>query len=344
MFEGVKECLIEYNYGYGSSKSASKYSYISSDDLKTLGEWLKNSVIPFKGFSGKLFFPKSTEFPRYKFREYSLATNGTVSRVINTKNADACVVDLENLKEVVKSRNLTNKTFNLVTNKEAKQQELPYFVETKALGSRISKEKQSISYFWGVNVPLHKLCEDYRSYLESGKVLPFIDVAELTKALGKQYEAIDAERAEQLLALLKSQDRDSIKTGMEVLTNCDIEASLMHIMLIFSQAGSNMRSHAYWNGVSFKTFREALSTKKINYEYLSGSCPVDVVQEYLKIKGSFVQEEDIPYIKGLIRTDIEESYNFEESGFKLTGYEIELDIASNKIIKKEVKESNKELV
>lgn len=330
MFEGLK--LIWEEELYGNSKYYYKRGLIIEDDLKTLKAWLDTTVVPFKGFSGKLFFHKTTQFPRYKFTEYSRNNNKLVRRVRDIDNSDAVIIDVDthinnvnNMLNSIKNYTIINNAHNLPQHTQTGE---PCYVKDD---SGLTKGNVTRGEFSNSHINIDFLCWLYNNWTK--KNFKIISVYDLNQNLGKQYEAVNASKSEQLGRLFQSKSNDDIKLAMEVMTNCDLEASYFHVALLFGKYGNAMRNISYWNSTSFKAFRSNVDNLGLNCESLIRMQTLDIVEEYFTLENKFIFEEDIHFVKALIKEDVEKSYNFETTGFKLNNYEIELKIDPTKIIK-----------
>lgn len=325
MFEGLKIVWEQYLDYYKNTEFA-KRGLISKEDLNVLKTWLTTSVVPFNGFVGKIYFTKMTTFPRYKFAEYSRNNNQIVRRVRDIDNSNAIVIDTKELIEVINSslRYMTNWKF-VQDNYNSTGQ--PVFTKDK-LGDLYYQPHSEHNRDY---TQLEFLTYLYTNYLK--KNFKIITVQDLSQSLGKQYEAINVIRAEQLSRLFESKGVDDVKLAMEVMTNCDLEASYFHCALMFGKYGhSAMKYNGYWNSTSFKTFRESFDKLGLRIDNLFGMTPISVTTKYLKLENKYLFEEDVEYIKKLIKEDVEKHHNFEFTGYKLNNYEIEIKIDPSKII------------
>lgn len=331
MFEGLKLLWEEY-LDYHGQKQYVKRGATAKNDLETLKTWLSTTVVPFKGFAGKIYFAKTTEFPRYKFADYSRNNNQIVRRVRDIDNSDAVVIDTTEYIDVIKTglRNLNN--WSLVELDYNGTGQSSYVNSTLALGQDYYRPYSEHNQDYK---QLEFLTWLYSNFLK--KNFKIINVQDLSQNLGKQYEAINVTKAEQLARLFDSKSMDDVKLAMEVMTNCDLEASYFHSALLFGKYGRNeMRVNNYWNSTSFRTFRNAFDGLGLNCESLWGQTPLRVTESYLKLPNKFIFEEDIEYVKKLVTEFVEENYKFETVGFKLNNYDIELNVDPSKVIKSTV--------
>lgn len=327
--EKIKVETISYN----NSKNIRDYNVISITDLELLNTWIDNSLIKFKGFQGKLLFLKDTTFPRYKFSDYSVNNNKVVRRVREAKSANALVLDLNYFKDLI-SKGLRN---------------ISYFQ-----GIRVDSEGNNIhinisDYDENKPIPFIKKCYHINSYnikiitnlgyllhiYNNFNSLKIINVFDLSEEVNKGNDIIDVEFAKSINQLLGADDA-SVKLGMEMLTNCNFEASLLHIMILIANNNRKIRNNDYYSSVNFKNFRNKLyNYTNIHFDYLKTNTN-DTVQEFLKIEGKSLLETDVDYIKDCIREELEQSITFIHNGYTISNFDITLNIDPSKIIANKV--------
>ena len=300
------------------------YKAISKDDIILLSNWLSNAKIQFKGFKGKVYFLKGTEFPRYKFTEYSRNNNEIVKKVINPKNSKAIVLNFNNYDTTLKSM-LDNITYLLlIAPNEYTNSQVESVVNIEQLfkfNKYNNKEFNFITY----------LIDIYNNFQH----LSVIDAFDLNDVINEGNSIIDTEYAKSISSLLGSKDNESIKLGMEMLTNVDFDASLLHIMLLINKHYSNMRYHAYNNSVNFSNFKNKyFNSTKIKIEYSYNNEVNKIIKSFLRLENKFIFEEDISYIKDVLMEEFNQNNNFENQGYEIINYDIKLNIDPLKIIKR----------
>jgi len=315
-YVGVHEVLIANSYGNY------KGFFLSKTDLLTLKGWLTSSVIPFKGFQGKVLFQKELKFPRYKFTQYSREVNTLVRRVKSISNADAIVMDVEYYMSLLEKCEKNMESYN------ASFKEDPKGVNVGFLESHFLRFLNSIQI-------LEQLYKDIKN-------LKIISAFDLNAILGQEYSTIDKIKLEQLSKLFNSGTPENVKLAMEIMTNCDFEPSLFYICLLFNKYGELIRRNQYWYSTSFSAFRNALDKTELAYENFHRFETMQVVEKFLLLPNKFILESDVDYIKHLVQEEIKNKYNMEDTGFELTISDIKLNLDPSKIIKVVNSETNDE--
>jgi len=304
-----------------------EYLTITKKEVEDLKTWLTSSQVSFKGFNGKVYFHKDTEFPRYKFTEYSRNNNKIVRRVKDIKNTDVVVLDttyfLKELDNILKNAKYYEK--DLVSKSRMNKDSLPVY---ENLSTSMSVKKLMYGTYNNEKKILETLVELYNTK----NTLKTVSVYELTDVLTKTNNPIDSEMSGNLKNLLNSNDEASIKLAMEIMTNSDFESSLFHNILLCSLYGAKMRQNSYWNSTAFKSFRNNMDRMGLTIEYLHNDT-MDAVQKFLSIDNKFIFEQDIDFIKKCVKSEIDAQYSMSNTGFELINYEVKLNLDPNKIIK-----------
>lgn len=71
-----------------------------------------------------------------------------------------------------------------------------------------------------------------------------------------------------LKELLESSDRNNVKIGMELMTNCDWSNNEIYVLSLFTQNYSRIKYNQYFNSISFKSF---VSTLPFDMNYVERS-------------------------------------------------------------------------
>lgn len=337
----LERIVLETNHKDWGNKPYTReteYVAITKKEVEDLKTWLTSSQVSFKGFQGKVYFHKDTEFPRYKFTEYSRNNNKIVRRVKEIKNADVIVLDinrfLPHLDRLLK--NVEHFEKEIVSKTTFNKDGLPMYIEKQ---SSMAVKKMLIGSYNHEKHVLETLTELYNKK----NTLKFVSVYELTDTLTKTGTPIDTEMANNLKNLFNSNDDASIKLAMEIMTNADFESSLLHITLLCTTYRSKIVHNSYWNSTAFKSFRNNMNRLELQIEYLQGDT-MDSLQKFLSVPDKFVFEDDIDFIKKCIKEEVDSTYNLERTGFELTHYDIKLNLDPNKIIKNKPEETKQEEV
>lgn len=335
----LEDVVVEYTNSWNKNVFYNYYKVITKEDVEELKNWLKGSVVKFNGNNGKVFFHTDTEFPRYKFTEYS-RNNNKVRRVKKAISADVIVLDVDRYVKILESIESFMQKKYYITGKKSNDGLYDLYQETT--GSSCTIEGYVLNKYYNEHInTLEILIELYNN----NNQLKSVKIQDLNEVITKNSNPITVEMSEQIDRLLSSHDNETVKLGMEFLTNCDFEASLFHIILLCGKHGGKMKSNPYWNSTSFKTFRDVLLTKNVNVEYLRGNNSIKSVETFLALKGNkYLYEDDVEYIKNCIKQELDEQYTFDTCGYIIKNYQIELNIDQSKIIKLDQEGENKEEV
>lgn len=313
-----------------------EYITITKKEIEDLRTWLVSSQVSLKGFKGKLYFHKDVEFPRYKFTEYSRNNNKIVRRVRDIKNADVVVMDtnyfIPQLDQILKDADYYSK--ELLGKGVTNSNNLPVYTDVTDQNKSMAIKRCCYGAYDNRRLVLETLVELYNTKQN----LKSVSVYELNDVITKTGCSIDSEMSENLKNLLNSNDPASIKLAMEIMTNSDFEASLFHIVLLCSLFAQKMINNSYWNSTAFKSFRNNMERLSLNIEYLRGNTTIDAIEKFFSLDNKFIFEEDIDFVKKLIKEEVDGQYSLDSTGFEITGYEINLKLDPNKIIKREKEE------
>ena len=321
---------------YGGQVRDYDQTIILKSDIEELYKFIQNKV-SLKSFKGKVVFLQDTTFPRFKLTEYSKKNNKIV-RTIKNSTADAVIIDVEDVKAMLKSLqyqkyipiNAANLTY---------QRTGYYYVNDKLVPDTIvglpidDNNYYSRDYQKNKNQIEH-LIELYNNYPN----IKIITAQDLTQEVSQDYEAITADWAEKLDPLLGSPDMDSVKLGMTFMTNANFEDSLLYNMLLYNKHIQRIQSNPYFNSVNFKSFRDRLH----NVGYLQGTygsqqLEIDVVKQFLKMKDKNIYKSQVAFVEKLVRDNILDTFTYEQTGFKLDpDFKIKLNIDPSRIIDDEL--------
>lgn len=329
----IKQILTEYSNSSGT-KHYNNHSFISSGDLDILKTWYESNIISFKGFNGKVFFSPLTTFPRYKFTEYSRNNNQIVKRVRDLANSDIVVIDTNKFSKSfnIGSPKIFQKITDSCTDTDPKYLGLPVYITVSTISAYCEE---------GYNLNMYSAFEELKFlvHLYNNKnSIKLVSVSEVNTEINKQYQTINSVLARSLNLLLGSDDVANVKLGMEMITNVDIEASLLHLMILSSTNNIRIRDNDYYSSTNFKSFRNKLCelSKKVDFKYFNGESIINNIKEFLSMDNKFIQEEDVDYCYKLIEEELREQFKLEEDGFVLDKFTIKLNIDPNKIIKKHI--------
>ncbi len=327
----LKSVYLETSYSWGASKYYNDGFLVSEVDIKLLKDWLDQQLTKFDKYQGKIFFHSMTEFPRYKFTEYVRSGAQKVRRVREPKNADAVVLDLKVCKQILESDLGRVKTYEHIGMYQGGTS--PLYTETTKDPLKFSNIEKSVFLGTNTTLTLTALIELYNDYPN----IKILDVLELNSTINTG-SIMDNSSADDIGKLLKSSDNESIKLGMEMMTNYAIEESLLYIMILVSSYGSKMRGNSYWNSTSWSSYMNILQKYNISdYTFRYSTSVFDTVKLFLTTSKKKLLQQDIEFIKESILSEIKDSYNLENTGFalKLDKESITLNISPSDIIKTE---------
>ncbi len=336
----ISKFILQTQQSWGAKQmNYNEHNFISESDVNVLKDWIKNSLVPFSNFKGKVLFLKDTTFPRYKFTEYSRNNNQIVKRVKEGKNADAIIIDSKEYLNYLNNLNSYYRYYQKIAetgpNKEETQvyievsdDKAPYTVHGRTFGIYYRKE---INY-------LKNITTAYQNFSS----LKLINVFDVQDCISKDYTPINKEYSTQIDTLLASTDPQNVKLGMEILTNCDIEASLLYIMMLSNKHYyQRMRGNMYTTSTAWKSFVNTLSSFGVHMNsFTSGNSPETILQQFLMLKNKMIFEEDVQYVKEEVKDYINKLYNFDTTGFTLENFNVSLKIDQDKIIKKDIEEES----
>lgn len=331
----LKEIYLEYSHSWSNSKYYNSGKFITSGDLDILNTWVDAQIIKFDKYQGKIYFHTLTKFPRYKFTEYVRTGTQKVRRVREPKSADAVVLDLKECKKILTSSIGDNKIYEHIGNYQ--QTGIELYTETEKDPGKFNNIYQG-NFIRNLNsstsLYLSALIELYNNF----NTIKILDVVDINASLNTN-SILDASSAADIEKLFKSSDSESIKLGMELMTNYLIEESLLYIMLLGSTYGRKMRDNSYWYSTSWKSYLNNLDSFDISERYFQYSqTPYAVIEEFLKKENKKLLQQDIDYIKDCILSQLKETYSLEDSGFsvRIAKEDITLNIDPSNIIITEV--------
>ena len=321
---------------YGGQVRDYYRTIILKSDIEELYKFIQNKV-SLKSFKGKVVFLQDTTFPRFKLTEYSKKNNKIV-RTIKNSTADAVIIDVEDVKAMLKSlyyqKYVPINAANLTYQRTGYYNTNDKLVPDTVVGLPIDDNNYYSRDYQRNKNQIEHLIELYNNYPN----IKIITAQDLTQEVSQDYEAITADWAEKLDPLLGSPDMDSVKLGMTFMTNANFEDSLLYNMLLYNKHIQRIQSNPYFNTVNFKSFRDRLH----NVGYLSGhygaqQLEIDVVKQFLKMKDKNIYKSQVAFVEKLVRDNILSTFTYEQTGFKLDpDFKIKLNIDPSRIIDDEL--------
>jgi len=321
---------------YGGQVRDYNQTIILKSDIEELYKFIQNKV-SLKSFKGKVVFLQDTTFPRFKLTEYSKKNNKIV-RTIKNSTADAVIIDVEDVKAMLKSlyyqKYVPINAANLTYQRTGYYNTNDKLVPDTVVGLPIDDNNYYSRDYQKNKNQIEHLIELYNNYPN----IKIITAQDLTQEVSQDYEAITADWAEKLDPLLGSPDMDSVKLGMTFMTNANFEDSLLYNMLLYNKHIQRIQSNPYFNTVNFKSFRDRLH----NVGYLQGTygsqqLEIDVVKQFLKMKDKNIYKSQVAFVEKLVRDNILSTFTYEQTGFKLDpDFKIKLNIDPSRIIDDEL--------
>jgi len=321
---------------YGGQVRDYDQTIILKSDIEELYKFIQNKV-SLKSFKGKVVFLQDTTFPRFKLTEYSKKNNKIV-RTIKNSTADAVIIDVEDVKAMLKSlyyqKYVPINAANLTYQRTGYYNTNDKLVPDTVVGLPIDDNNYYSRDYQKNKNQIEHLIELYNNYPN----IKIITAQDLTQEVSQDYEAITADWAEKLDPLLGSPDMDSVKLGMTFMTNANFEDSLLYNMLLYNKHIQRIQSNPYFNTVNFKSFRDRLH----NVGYLQGTygsqqLEIDVVKQFLKMKDKNIYKSQVAFVEKLVRDNILSTFTYEQTGFKLDpDFKIKLNIDPSRIIDDEL--------
>jgi hypothetical protein len=77
---------------------------------------------------------------------------------------------------------------------------------------------------------------------------------------------LDKDIEEQIIQLMETNDIDNIKMAIEIMSNFDLEKSLLNVANIFNTYGEILRKTSYFQKTSHKQIDSYLRSKKIHWK------------------------------------------------------------------------------
>lgn len=321
---------------YGGQVRDYDQTIILKSDIEELYKFIQNKV-SLKSFKGKVVFLQDTTFPRFKLTEYSKKNNKIV-RTIKNSTADAVIIDVEDVKAMLKSlyyqKYVPINAANLTYQRTGYYNTNDKLVPDTIVGLPIDDNNYYSRDYQKNKNQIEHLIELYNNYPN----IKIITAQDLTQEVSQDYEAITADWAEKLDPLLGSPDMDSVKLGMTFMTNANFEDSLLYNMLLYNKHIQRIQSNPYFNSVNFRSFRDRLH----NVGYLQGTygsqqLEIDVVKQFLKMKDKNIYKSQVAFVEKLVRDNILDTFTYEQTGFKLDpDFKIKLNIDPSRIIDDEL--------
>jgi len=321
---------------YGGQVRDYNQTIILKSDIEELYKFIQNKV-SLKSFKGKVVFLQDTTFPRFKLTEYSKKNNKIV-RTIKNSTADAVIIDVEDVKAMLKSlyyqKYVPINAANLTYQRTGYYNTNDKLVPDTVVGLPIDDNNYYSRDYQRNKNQIEHLIELYNNYPN----IKIITAQDLTQEVSQDYEAITADWAEKLDPLLGSPDMDSVKLGMTFMTNANFEDSLLYNMLLYNKHIQRIQSNPYFNTVNFKSFRDRLH----NVGYLQGTygsqqLEIEVVKQFLKMKDKNIYKSQVAFVEKLVRDNILSTFTYEQTGFKLDpDFKIKLNIDPSRIIDDEL--------
>lgn len=328
MINSKKIVVTSNNRYYGNQQN--EYYVVKESDLEIIEQWLDKNQTDFAAFSGKVMFMKDANFPRYKFTEYGKNNNNIVQITRTSAYADAIVIDCKEWKNILKSYVSRSRIFQQIGVTVDEKEEYIEFPKETDLNSAPNLVKYGVVNHYRDTIinSVQTIIEAYNEFAGT----KIINVLDLSSVINKSAGPLNAEITAQLLPLLKSSDSDTVKLGMEMLTNYDIESSLLHLLVIQASKGIKLDYNNYWSSVNFKAFRDKFKQLTgYTFDYNSNTV-YDAVTNFLE-KDNLILEEDVIFIENVIKEELMSSYSLEGHGFCIETLQIKLKIKPEQIIK-----------
>ena len=304
---------------------------ITETERDTIVKWLESNQTPFNGFGGKVFFMKDVTFPRYKFTDYGRNNNNIVQTTRTAAYADAVVIDVKEWLNQLNNK-FNKRTLQHIGVTVDEKNEYIQFPNGSDLTSAPNLGVYiNASTYGNSKAILETIVQAYNEFAGT-KIL---NVFDLNSVINNENGPLTSDVAQQLTQLLKSNDTETVKLGMEMITNYDLEASLLHLMIISSECGNNMRYQNYWSSTNFKAFREKFKQATNDYfENFYNKSISYIVSEFLTNPNCLILEEDFNYVSSLVAEEIKSTFELNREGYMLTDFNFKLTINENQIIRK----------
>lgn len=304
---------------------------ITETERDTIVKWLESNQTPFNGFAGKVFFMKDVTFPRYKFTDYGRNNNNIVQTTRTTAYADAVVIDVKLWIDLLNNKFNKRTLQHIGVTVDEKNEYILFPNETDLTSAPNLGVYINASTYGNSKAILETIVQAYNEFAGT-KIL---NVFDLNSVINNENGPLTSDVAQQLTQLLKSNDSETVKLGMEMITNYDLEASLLHLMLIANESSQNMRYQNYWSSTNFKAFREKFRQATNNeFDNFQKWGVNKIVSEFLVNPKALILEEDLNYINALIAEEIKATFKMDEDGFVLTDFTFKININENQIVRK----------
>ena len=311
--------------------STSNVFGITEVEKDTIVKWLESNQTPFNGFAGKVFFMKDVTFPRYKFTDYGRNNNNIVQTTRTTAYADAVVINVKEWISILNNRFTKRVLQHIGVTVDEKNEYIQFPNGTDLTSAPNLNTYITAATYGNFTTVLETIVQAYNEFAGT----KIINVFELNSVINNQNGPLTSDVTQQLTQLLKSNDSETVKLGMEMITNYDLEASLLHLMLISNECSNNMRYNNYWSSTNFKSFRDKF--RQITHDYFENYMnhgTSRIVSEFLTNPKSLLLEEDFNYVNTLVTEEIKSTFKMEEDGYILTDFNFKLNINENQIIRK----------
>ncbi len=339
----IQEFQVKTKNNWGDSTQI--YSGITEAEKNTIIKWLESNQTSFNGFAGKVFFMKDVTFPRYKFTDYGRNNNNIVQTTRTTAYADAVVIDVKEWISFLNGRLHTRVLQHIGVTVDEKNEYIQFSNETDLNSAPNLNRYVYVHCYGNTKTILETIVQAYNEFAGT----KIINVFDLNSVINNQNGPLTADIVQQLTPLLKSNDQETVKLGMEMITNYDLEASLLHLLLIANDCANNMRFNNYWSSTNFKSFRDKFRQITHNYfENFQNHGVNAIVSEFLTNPKALILEDDFNYINALVSEEIKSTFTMGKDGYVLTDFKFKLNINEDQIIRKpqivEQKEETEEII
>jgi hypothetical protein len=272
-----------------------------------------------------LYIDKSCTVPRFKLKEFCAEKNIKITRDI-TKATSIFISD-DIIKEYFNYKSLEKipaKDFVYALNKKC-----PYHTDAIKIKEIIESENLDfivIGYYTYSNQLDIKIDYSSDSLLviddenyDKFKVILQSNAHhqnDLLKLLNNSV-TMDADMYKQMSQMLNTNDNANIKLAMELLANCDYEASAVYILLIFKNYGTTMWDSGFRHHVNFKSL---LKFFDFDGRYKVSRFDLDHIVNKLKSK-NLMTDENLAILMPIAEQEIKEYNHF--SYFKVKEIEFE---------------------
>lgn len=259
----------------------------------------------------QVLFSTYSEVPRYKFNVYA-KDKPKLSRVITTKKANAVVLNKEKMYPSLGVQSygsqmyeLTDSDVQFLNMKELQGKTIylnEYYVPylTKNNGNFSTAGRTKIKWY-GYNNYNHVENEKEIAIneilgLKDMKLVSDVTVLELIN----QGTIIDQEMYQELTSMLRSDDKDNIGLGMEVMANSDYKASELRLVLLLNMFKNKLMSHKNYGLVNFRSL--LLYFQKYSWQHNTIPFMESIVKNSDKAASDY--EERIELVKSSVKSHL----------------------------------------